>query len=232
MPAKCTYITVDFFCLIFPLLFSFYPKINFYKQWKFFALPCVVTAVFFLVWDSLFTKWGVWSFNPNYLLGIYFFNLPLEEILFFICIPYACVFTYYCITRFFSFSSSNKKALVLSWILATSLLFVAICNWYKLYTSITFMLLSTFLCIINARQVNYLATFFISFLIILIPFFVSNGILTGSFIAEPVVFYNNNQNLGIRMFTIPFEDTFYGMLLLLLNVSGFELLRTKNKPPL
>ena len=225
MSARYTYIMVDFFCLIFPLLFSFHSKINFYKQWKYFAIPCISTAVFFLVWDGLFTKWGVWSFNPNYVLGIYIFNLPLEEILFFISIPYASVFTYYCITCVFHFSASNKKALIFSWVLISFLLLVGLSNFQKLYTSVTFVLLATFLCILNARRVTYLGAFFVSFLLILIPFFISNGILTGSFISEPVVFYNNNYNLGIRMFTIPCEDIFYGMLLLLMNVSGFEFLK-------
>lgn len=229
MPVRYTYITIDFFCLVFPFLFSFHPKINFYKQWKYFVLPCIATAIFFLVWDALFTKWGVWSFNPKYVLGMYFFNLPVEELLFFICIPYACVFTYYCTSSFFHFSTVNKKVLIFSWVLAASLFLFALYNWYRLYTSVTFILLAAFLCILNARRVSYLTSFFISFLIILLPFFISNGILTGSFINEPVVVYNKNQNMGIRMFTIPFEDTFYGMLLLLMNVIGFELLRANKK---
>jgi lycopene cyclase domain-containing protein len=54
-----------------------------------------------------------------------------------------------------------------------------------------------------------LKRFYIAFVIILIPFFIVNGILTGSFIAEPVVWYNNSENLGIRLFTIPIEDIGY-----------------------
>lgn len=228
MPAKFTYIAVDFFCIIFPFLFSFYPKINFFKQWKYFLLPCVITATFFLAWDVLFTHWGVWRFNSAYILGAYFFNLPIEEVLFFICIPYACVFTYYSVTLFFNFSSLNRKGFVFSWILAAFLILVALFNPQRLYTSITFILLAVFLFILHVKRVNYLSTFFVSFLIILIPFFISNGILTGSFINEPVVIYNNDYNLNIRLFTIPLEDTFYGMLLLLMNVGGFEFLKNRN----
>ncbi|MGC9342869.1 MAG: lycopene cyclase domain-containing protein [Bacteroidales bacterium] len=57
---------------------------------------------------------------------------------------------------------------------------------------------------------------------VLIPFLIVNGILTGSFIEEEIVWYNDMENLSFRIFTIPVEDMFYGMLLILMNVSIYE----------
>ena len=59
------------------------------------------------------------------------------------------------------------------------------------------------------KKNSILSQFFITFLIILIPFFIVNGILTGSFIDNEVVWYNNDENLKIRLFTIPIEDAVY-----------------------
>ena len=222
MEEKYTYLLVDFFCIIFPFFFSFHPKLLFFKNWKSFLWPCLLTAAFFLVWDGLFTHWGVWSFNPKYVIGVYFFEMPIEEFLFFICIPYACVFSYHCFTVLFSFSRFQKYIQIFYFVLACILMLTALMNLPKLYTSVTFIFCSLFLFYLVYNKTVWLSTFFFCFLFILVPFIISNGILTGSFWGRTVVIYNNAHNLGIRILTIPFEDTFYGMLILLLNVWGYE----------
>jgi lycopene cyclase domain-containing protein len=61
----------------------------------------------------------------------------------------------------------------------------------------------------------------------LIPFFIVNGILTGSFIEVPIVSYNNSENLGIRLFTIPIEDIGYAFSMLFGNLMIFETLKKR-----
>jgi lycopene cyclase domain-containing protein len=61
----------------------------------------------------------------------------------------------------------------------------------------------------------------------LIPFFIVNGILTGSFIEVPIVSYDNLENLGIRLFTIPIEDIGYAFSMLFGNLMIFETLKKR-----
>ena len=55
-----------------------------------------------------------------------------------------------------------------------------------------------------------------------------NGILTGSFLETPIVNYNNFENLGIRVFTVPIEDIGYCFSMLFGNLMIYETLQKKN----
>lgn len=215
------YILVDFGCLLFPFLFSFHRRFPFYKEWRFVLLPASLTAAFFLVWDFLFTTWGVWGFNDRYVIGLYAGPIPAEEILFFLCIPYACVFTYFCVKRLFA-EKKIGTGRIPNLVLIAFCLICAIVYYDRLYTFSTAMLLAIALLFLVWKRVPFLGRFYLSYVLVIPFFLLSNGILTGAFTNEAVVWYNNAETCGIRLFTIPLEDTFFGMLLILLNVAGYE----------
>ncbi len=224
---KLTYLLIDFGAFIVPFIFSFHPKIKFYKEWKAFWLANLIITILFIAWDILYTHLGVWGFNERYITGLKIFNLPIEEILFFICIPYASVFTYHCFKLFFSKINFFRFG-VIHFILIALLLAIGAFNYSKIYTSVTFILLALLLIDCSLDRLQWLRTFFLMYAVILIPFFIVNGLLTGTGLQEPVVWYDNSENLGLRILTIPVEDFFYGMLLLLLNTYAFENFKIKN----
>lgn len=220
---KFTYLLVDFFTVIVPFVFSFHPKLNFHKNFKAFFLSNSLVAIVFVIWDLFFTKMGVWGFNSEYVMGIYFFNLPIEELLFFICIPFACVFTYHCLNLFIDFQWERRTeiAFVISLVLILTVIGIYFSS--KWYTCSTFLSLSILLLIVTfLTKVTWLPKLVKIYPVLLVPFAIVNGVLTGSGIQEPVVWYNDNENLGIRLLTIPIEDVFYGFELIFLNVFFYE----------
>ncbi len=225
---KSVYFLVDIFTVIVPFAFSFHPKLKFVKNFKPFFISNILIASLFLIWDILFTKIGVWGFNPDYVLGIYVFNLPIEEVLFFICIPFSCVFTYHCLNLFFQIQWKAKTENIFVLCFSTLPLFTGLYFHSKLYPASTFISLGILLLVLKyIVKIKWLAKLVIIYPVLLIPFFIVNGILTGSGLEDPVVWYNDSENLGIRLFTIPVEDIFYGFELILLNIFLYEYFKSK-----
>ena len=221
---KSLYLLIDFFTIIVPFIFSFHPRIQFYKKWKYFFPAAIIVAIVFIIWDAVFTSMGVWNFNPRYLLGIYFWGLPIEEILFFICIPYSCVFTYYCLNKFYNLSWKPGRDSTLCIFLSAILIIAAMVFYDKIYTSITF--LTTALVCLYLKfiaRINWFGNAVTVYAILILPFLIVNGILTGTGPDEAVVRYNDLENLGIRIVSIPVEDVFYGFEMILLNIYFFKL---------
>ncbi len=220
-----TYLTIMLLSLAGPLALSFDKKVAFYKHWKHVFKAMLLPALFYIVWDMLFTKNGVWSFNENYITGIKLYNLPVEEVMFFFVVPYCCVFIYACIRGYFPDITSSAFSNRFLWLLVFVLLELGIVYHEKAYTFYTFIFTGTALSLILLLQKKkwlfHTAAFLIAYAIILIPFLIVNGLLT----SIPVVLYNNAENLSIRIYTIPVEDVFYGLLLVLLNVVGYERLK-------
>jgi lycopene cyclase domain-containing protein len=207
----------------YPLARSFEFRVRFVRYWPGVFLGTAVMALLFVPWDVWFTSEGVWGFNPDYITGIYIANLPVEEWMFFSFVPFACAFIYEVINYFLPQAPlrliQNRVTAVL--ILLSFVLSVVFVD--RLYTFTTFSLLCLLLLWhLFINQSDYLGKFYLAFLVIQIPFLLINGALTGLFTAEPVVWYNNAENMGLRLLSIPLEDMGYNMLMLLIVITVLE----------
>jgi len=213
------YLSLEIFSIAIPLLLSFDKKLRFYKMWKSVFLSIFISGALFITQDIIFLKLGIWGFNPRYHTGIFLFGLPIEEWLFFIIIPYCCLFIHYVYVLYsHAFSLSNRVVRLFSGLIIFLLLLVIVFNSDKTYTLVNSVLLILLLltAVFDSHQV--LNRYFISFLIILVPFFIVDAVLTGTFIKEEVVWYNNSEIIGIRLLTVPVEDIGYAFSLILLNL--------------
>lgn len=224
-----TYILINFFTIIICFIASFDRRIQFSRFFGKFFLSSTIVGVPFIVWDIWFTANGVWWFDLNYTLGFKIAGLPVEEWLFFYCIPFACVFTYYCIEKFYRLDwagAFNNLIVFTSFIILGVVGFLYYEKIYTLLTVIVTLLTLFYLHFIVQKE--WIGKVSLVYLILMPGFFAVNGILTGSFIPSPVVNYNPDDFLGIRMGTIPVEDAVYGYSQFLLNIYFFKKV-TKNE---
>ena len=186
-------------------------------------------AIPFIAWDVWFTATGVWWFNTDYTLGIELAGLPLEEWLFFICIPFSCVFTYFCFDKFFKLdwlSGFNNIIVFVSVIICSVM---ALLHDDKVYTLVTAIATITTLIYLHfIARADWIGKASLVFTILMLGFIPVNGLLTGTGLETPIVNYNPEDFLGIRILTIPIEDSVYGYTQFLLVLYFFKRFKHKH----
>ena len=184
----------------------------------------VIPAIPFLLWDALVTG-AHWHFNLLYVSGIKIVNLPIEEILFFITVPFACLFTWEMIIRRAKEKQMDLRGLRLLLYLAlpAGIYFFSI---GKQYTGLTlsFIFLANLVDQFLKTNLLFDLRFYFYLLLIVIFTLIFNGYLTW----RPVVTYGVEYQLDFRIITIPVEDFFYGISLLWMNTSLYNFLIRKN----
>ncbi|OUR92394.1 lycopene cyclase [Flavobacteriales bacterium 34_180_T64] len=217
---KYLYLFIIIGSVLIPILFCFHPKLKFYKYWKSFLFASIVTLTIFIVWDIIFTQNGLWGYNDDYFVGDFILSLPLEKWLFLICIPFACVFTHYALQHYFPrFRILGKNSTIVTHVTIATLLLLCFIYYDKWYTIVDFLYAIILLLLVRLYNHNLLESYYPTFLVLLIPFFIVNEVLTGSWLAQEIVWYNHMENLDFRLGTIPFEDSIYAFSLILTNLS-------------
>ena len=208
---KGLYLLLDGLTIFFPIVLSFDSRVHFFKKWRSVLFASIIVAIPFLIWDYIFTENGFWGFNSDYLVGLTIGNLPIEEVLFFIVVPFACTFVYECCKYYFQsieFKKVDRLVYFAIPIYALILTLLEPSGWYTLSVVIS----SGIVLILWLRQNQY-QFMGIAFLISLVPFLIVNGILTGGVTAEPIVWYSELQKVSPRIWTIPMEDILYSFTL-------------------
>ncbi len=218
-----TYAWVEVCSVIVPFLFGFHPRLRFHRHWRAYGAGILIMMALFIPWDAWFTGLGVWGFNAEHVWPLRLAGLPVEEWAFFVCIPYCCLYCYH------SFQVLGLRPFPpiitrrISYALLVVLVLVAAFHYERAYTSSALGLCAVWLAFTAfVQKASWLGRFLITYVIILVPFLIVNGILTGTGLEQPVVWYDNTENLGIRILTIPVEDVFYGMLMVGLATSVYE----------
>jgi lycopene cyclase domain-containing protein len=202
-----SYLLINFSIIVFPLILSFTKKFYFVRQIKQVALSTFLVGLIFIAWDVVVTKRGHWQFNPEYTLPYRVFGLPIEEILFFITVPYSCLFLYHFCQKYFK-GNDRRIGKYSKNILALLFIFLGFIT-EKEYSMLVLVATGLLLLTLNNKyftSTHYLIYIFLGF--VLFTFF--NYLLTST----PIVIYSKQFITGIRLATIPIEDYFYNFILL------------------
>lgn len=203
---------------------SFERKIKFYKNYNNLTFSMFSVGVPFLIWDIIAENKGDWMFNNKFICGLKIFNLPIEEILFFITVPYSIMFLY---ETFIYYLTPKKISFNRNYLFLFAIIFLitAIIYYQQNYTFTVFLFLSILLLLVNISKLNFIKNQYLIYFIFFtfVPFFAVNYFLT----SLPVVIYNSKAILGIRITTIPLEDFFYSLCLIIGYLFTYEFAKEK-----
>ncbi len=221
-----TYLLINILIIFFPLILSFDKNLKFYKKVPYVLQSIAFISTAYIVWDVIATERGDWAFSPEHLIGFYILGLPLEEILFFITVPYACIFIFETVSFYVKEKklNFNKK---LSIIPAVILIVLGIIFYDQNYTFTVSIFAAAFFigAVLFNEQLLASRNFWITMLVSFLPFLIVNYFLT----SIPVVTYNETAFSGKRFITIPYEDFLYSFSMISLWILFYELAREKKK---
>jgi lycopene cyclase domain-containing protein len=206
-----TYLWINLGIILGPLCATANRRIAYYRNFRALAIAILVVGGVYIGWDMSVTARGEWSFNPRYVTGVKVANLPLEEILFFVTVPYACLFIYEAILA--TSHDAGLRVPLGAFVFAIALLAAGSMFYFgQGYTSKALASCAIFLiaALLLDRPLLESRQYWIWIAICLIPFLIINTILT----ALPVVRYHPDAIWGARFITIPLEDFFYNYSLL------------------
>lgn len=214
------FLYLNLFLFIIPIFLSSQKKIDLRSL----LLPSFIVTLIFSETGVFFAGQKVWSFNPDYLLGLNYRQLPLEMYLFYFTSSFSGLGIYQYLNVKFPNNDLQKYGLACSNLLlgiTVAMLFFAYTKWYSVTT---FTLLFLLLLYIEYRnQLRFMYKFYRAFVICLIPFYISYGILCNL----PIISYQAKETVDLNLFSIPFENHFYMMGMLLLGVYLMELIKSR-----
>lgn len=183
------------------------------------SVPALVTGIIFSAIAIIFNIFGIWGFNSEFLVGIYYRGVPLEFFLFCFSFSFLGINVYqYLNVRFpkndlqqFSLTLSN---LILGLCLAFS--FFGYGHWYTMVVFVILFILLLFIEYVN--KIRFMYRFYRAYLFCLLPFYICFGIMS----KLPILYYDGKQTLGVNVINIPLESHFYVMAMLLLGIYLLE----------
>jgi isorenieratene synthase len=206
---RAEYLLFDLFVLLGPLVLGARLGLGFDRHLRAAVVATVIAAVPWIVWDAVVTG-AHWTFDPRYVLGVQLFGLPIEELLFFLAVPLACLFTFEVLLGAAAVRPSAPPWVYLV-AAATIPLGIGVYSSGLEYTGLVLVAFGSVAVLDRALRTELLRSVQGARLLGAVAGFtlVFDLYLTW----RPVVHYEPSVQLGIHVLTIPIEDFVYGVAL-------------------
>ena len=206
------YLYLNLAIIAFPILLLFEKRIRFYTKLKPLAAALFMVGIFFVGWDVFATYRGHWLFNPAYVSDIKMLGLPVEEILFFVTVPYSCIFVFDSIIHFVGDKNLFSPRKWLFPVIGALIILCAFGFYGKEYTFLAILSVGLSILSVSILSVKLFSSraYWIYTILTLVLFLVFNYILT----SVPVVQYSSSAITGFRVTTIPIEDFLFNFSML------------------
>lgn len=218
-----SYLYILLASIVVPLFLSFEKRVRYVSQWSAVIKTTVIVAIPFWIWDVIFTHQGIWGFNESHTIGIEAFGLPIEELLFFIAIPFSTMI-FWEISQAYKFYRFFKTYKIFFNFLSIISIFLLLYFLSKPYTLIVMIATLCTTYLVSKQSVSFNKNIVFLFFISLPFFFIVNGLLT----SIPIVWYNLADKSGLMIGSIPLEDLFFSYSLLSANAYIYEKIKARH----
>lgn len=219
------FLSILILIVIAPAYYAITGKYDFRNKLRY-GMPAIfITGFMFLLWDIRFTEVGIWSYDTDFTIGIFHKSLPIEQWLVYLVFPVTALLVYEIMKTRFRTLDLNTVFTAVALLLVIVLAVFAYLFRVRIYTFFSFLFTTIYLAytIFRKQFKPNLTYFFLTYLIILIPYFILNWILTWNLAIE----YHQEQVLNVWIGMIPIENFVYLFLLLLINITVYEYLSVK-----
>jgi len=214
------YLTSDLIILIIALLFSFNKKIKFYENFFAYLFSVSIVSTSYLIWEILSVNRGDLSFSATQTTKFYIFKLPIEELLFFLIVPYVVILIYevansYRQEKIINFTKNH------SFLVAIAFFLLAFIFIKHNFTFVNLLLISLvfYLNTIFKYQILNKSNIWFTNSIIFIPLIIFFYFK----VSLPMIFINPMTVIGLKVIKIPIEYFFYSFSMVSLWIICYEI---------
>ena len=192
-----------------PFAMSFESRVYFIQYLGPVIIAIISIGALYIIWDIFATRAGHWRFHDETVGTSRILGLPPGEWLFFLLIPYNCLFIYEVVAFFFGEGAPVTSLQWIQFVLASILAALAILFRNQGYTFLAMLSGAIYFTASGMFTPGIIAAsgYLLSMMFSFIAFIVVNGLYT----SIPTIFYNDEATLGIRIGTIRLEDFVYNL---------------------